>query len=153
MLSLKNIYTTLKNVVIIIIAILCTVGMTTFVSLIRSAMANPPTFTVGTESIINIQNSGTALNLGDDSMSGMKDIGFDFTFYDQTFDQVNISMNGFFTFQSNFSIPRILFTTNVILLFFTLLPYKINHLNIRVLTLIIGIVCFRYYIFVKYYSI
>ena len=106
MLSLKNIYTTLKNAVIIIIAILCTVGMTTFVSLIKSAMANPPTFTVGTESIINIQNSGTALNLGDDSMSGMKDIGFDFTFYDQTFNQVNISMNGFFTFQSNFSIPR-----------------------------------------------
>ena len=106
MLSLKNIYTTLKNVIIIVIAILCTVGMTTFVSLIKSAMANPPTFTVGTESIINIQNSGTALNLGDDSMSGMKDIGFDFTFYDQTFDQVNISMNGFFTFQSNFSIPR-----------------------------------------------
>ena len=68
--------------------------------------ATDPTFTVGTESIINIQNSGTALNLGDDSMSGMKDIGFDFTFYDQTFDQVNISMNGFFTFQSNFNVSR-----------------------------------------------
>ena len=86
----------LKNIVILIIAIIFTVSLT----------AETPTFTVGTESIINIQNSGTALNLGDDSMSGMKNIGFDFTFYDQTFNQVNISMNGFFTFQSNFSIPR-----------------------------------------------
>jgi len=74
--------------------------------LTTSAWATDPTFTVGTESIINIQNSGTALGLGDDSMSGMKDIGFDFTFYDQTFDQVNISMNGFFTFQSNFNVSR-----------------------------------------------
>jgi len=103
---LNNLYDMLKNIVILIIAILFTVGLTTAASLIRYAFAEQPTFTVGTESIINIQNSGTALNLGDDSMSGMKDIGFDFTFYDQTFDQVNISMNGFFTFQSNFSIPR-----------------------------------------------
>ena len=69
-----------------------------------TTLANPPTFTVGTESIIDIRTTGTALNLGDDSMSGMKDIGFDFTFYNQTFDQVNISMNGFFTFQNNFSV-------------------------------------------------
>ena len=107
MFSLKNIYTTLKNVVIIIIAILCTVGMTTFVSLIRSAMANPPTFTIGSDPIIDITGTGQGLSLGDDSMSGMKNIGFDFTFYDQTFSQVNISMNGFFTFQSNFSVPRV----------------------------------------------
>ena len=71
-----------------------------------TTLANPPTFTVGTESIIDIRTTGTALNLGDDNMSGMKDIGFDFTFYDQTFDQVNISMNGFFTFQDNFSVSR-----------------------------------------------
>ena len=103
---LNNLYDILKNIVILIIAILFTVGLTTAASLIRYAFAEQPTFTVGTESIINIQNSGTALNLGDDSMSGMKNIGFDFTFYDQTFNQVNISMNGFFTFQSNFSIPR-----------------------------------------------
>ena len=70
----------------------------TLLFLTTSAWATDPVFTVGTESIINIQSSGTALNLGDDSMSGMKDIGFDFTFYDQTFDQVNISMNGFFYF-------------------------------------------------------
>ena len=78
----------------------------TLLFLTTSAWATDPVFTVGTENIINIQNSGTALNLGDDSMSGMKDIGFDFTFYDQTFDQVNISMNGFFTFQSNFNVSR-----------------------------------------------
>ena len=71
-----------------------------------TTLANSPTFTVGTESIIDIRTTGTALNLGDDSMSGMKDIGFDFTFYNQTFDQVNISMNGFFTFQDNFSVSR-----------------------------------------------
>ena len=58
MLSLKNIYTTLKNVVIIIIAILCTVGMTTFVSLIRSTMASPPTFTIGSDPIIDITGTG-----------------------------------------------------------------------------------------------
>ena len=72
-----------------------------------SAMANPPTFTVGTDPIIDITGTGTGLSLGDDSMSGMKNIGFDFTFYDQTFSQVNISMNGFFTFQDNFSVPRV----------------------------------------------
>ena len=106
MLSLKNIYTTLKNAVIIIIAILCTVGMTTFVSLIKSAMANTPTFTIGSDPIIDITGTGQGLSLGDDNMSGMKNIGFDFTFYNQTFDQVNISMNGFFTFQDNFSVSR-----------------------------------------------
>ena len=106
MLPLKNIYTTLKNVIIIVIAILCTVGMTTFVSLIKSAMANTPTFTIGSDPIIDITGTGQGLSLGDDNMSGMKNIGFDFTFYNQTFDQVNISMNGFFTFQDNFSVSR-----------------------------------------------
>ncbi len=71
-----------------------------------SAMATPPTFTVGTDPIIDITGTGTGLSLGDDQMSGMKNIGFDFTFYDQTFSQVNISMNGFFTFQNNFSVSR-----------------------------------------------
>ena len=70
------------------------------------AYASTPTFTVGTDPLIDITSTGTELSLGDDSMSGMKNIGFDFTFYDQTFSQVNISMNGFFTFQSNFSVPR-----------------------------------------------
>jgi len=71
-----------------------------------SVNASDPTFIVGTDPIIDITNTGTGLSLGDDQMSGMKDIGFDFTFYDQTFDQVNISMNGFFTFQNNFSVSR-----------------------------------------------
>ena len=78
----------------------------TLLFLTTSVWATDPVFTVGTESIINIQNSGTALNLGDDQMSDMKPLGFDFEFYGSTFDEVNISMNGFFTFQSNFSVPR-----------------------------------------------
>ena len=68
--------------------------------------ANTPTFTVGSDPLLNIQSTGTALNLGDDQMSGMKSLGFDFEFYGSTFDDVNISMNGFFTFQNNFSVPR-----------------------------------------------
>ena len=71
-----------------------------------SAMANAPTFTIGTDPIIDITGTGTGLSLGDDNMSGMKPIGFDFEFYGQTFDEVNISMNGFFTFQNNFSVSR-----------------------------------------------
>ena len=67
--------------------------------------ANTPTFTVGSDPLLNIQNTGTALNLNDDQMSDMKPLGFDFEFYGSTFDQVNISMNGFFTFQDNFSVP------------------------------------------------
>ena len=63
-------------------------------------------FTVGTDPIIDITSTGTGLSLGDDNMSGMKPLGFDFDFYGSTFDEVNISMNGFFTFQSNFSVPR-----------------------------------------------
>lgn len=66
--------------------------------------ANTPTFTVGTDPLLNIQNTGTALNLADDQMSGMKPLGFDFEFYGSTFGDVNISMNGFFTFQNNFSV-------------------------------------------------
>jgi len=73
---------------------------------INVAFANPPTFTVGTDPIIDITGTGTGLSLGDDNMSGMKPLGFDFEFYGQTFDEVNISMNGFFTFQSNFSVSR-----------------------------------------------
>ena len=68
--------------------------------------ANTPTFTVGSDPLLNIQSTGTALNLGDDQMSDMKPLGFDFEFYGSTFDEVNISMNGFFTFQNNFSVPR-----------------------------------------------
>ena len=75
--------------------------------LTTSAWATDPVFNIGTDPIIDITGTGTGLSLGDDSMSGLKNIGFDFTFYDQTFNQVNISMNGFFTFQSNFSVPRV----------------------------------------------
>ena len=78
----------------------------TLLFLTTSAWATDPVFNIGTDPIIDITGTGTGLSLGDDSMSGLKNIGFDFTFYDQTFDQVNISMNGFFTFQDNFSVPR-----------------------------------------------
>ena len=54
----------------------------TLLFLTTSAWATDPVFTVGTESIIDIRNTGQALNLGDDSMSGMKNLGFDFTFYE-----------------------------------------------------------------------
>ena len=43
------------------------------------AYASTPTFTVGTDPLIDITSTGTGLSLGDDSMSGMKNIGFDFT--------------------------------------------------------------------------
>ena len=79
----------------------------TLLFLTTSAWATDPVFNIGTDPIIDITGTGTGLSLGDDSMSGLKNIGFDFTFYDQTFNQVNISMNGFFTFQSNFSVPRV----------------------------------------------
>ena len=79
----------------------------TLLFLTTSAWATDPVFTVGSDPIIDITGTGQGLSLGDDQMSGMKNIGFDFTFYDQTFSQVNISMNGFFTFQSNFNVPRV----------------------------------------------
>lgn len=50
---------------------------------------------------------------------------------------------------SNFAIPRLLFSTNIILLTLTLLSYKINFSYIRILTLIIGLLTFSNYIFVK----
>ena len=34
--------------------------------------ANTPTFTVGSDPLLNIQSTGTALNLGDDQMSGTR---------------------------------------------------------------------------------
>ena len=69
-----------------------------------SAQANTPVFTTGTDPILNIQNTGTALNLQDDQMSGMKDLGFSFTHYGNDYTQANISMNGFLTFNPNFSV-------------------------------------------------
>ena len=66
--------------------------------------ANTPTFTVGTDPLLNIQNTGTALNLADDQMSGMKDLGFSFTHYGNDYTQANIAMNGFLTFNPNFSV-------------------------------------------------
>ena len=60
--------------------------------------ANTPTFTVGTDPLLNIQNTGTALNLNDDAVSPMQNLGFDFTYYGNTYSQARVAMNGFVTF-------------------------------------------------------
>ena len=46
------------------------------------------------------QNQGTPLNLGDDQISGPINIGFDFTFYGQNFNNAFISSNGVLGFQN-----------------------------------------------------
>ena len=46
------------------------------------------------------QNQGTPLNLGDDQISGPINIGFNFTFYGQNFNNAFISSNGVLGFQN-----------------------------------------------------
>ena len=69
-----------------------------------SAQANTPVFTTGTDPILNIQNTGTALNLNDDAVSSMQNLGFDFNYYGNTYSQARVAMNGFVTFNSNFNV-------------------------------------------------
>ena len=69
-----------------------------------SAQANTPVFTTGTDPILNIQNTGTALNLNDDAVSSMQNLGFDFTYYGNTYSQAKVAMNGFITFNPNFNV-------------------------------------------------
>ena len=45
-----------------------------------SVQATNPTFSVGSDPIIDITGTGTGLSLGDDQMSGMKNIGYYLTF-------------------------------------------------------------------------
>ena len=66
--------------------------------------ANTPTFTVGTDPLLNIQNTGTALNLADDALSPTQNLGFDFTYYGNTYTQAKVAMNGFITFNPNFNV-------------------------------------------------
>ena len=61
-------------------------------------MANTE-FTVGTDPLIDITQSGTGLSLSDDGLANVP-IGFDFTFGTNTYDNVSIAMNGFLTFSS-----------------------------------------------------
>ena len=49
------------------------------------------------------QNQGTPLNLGDDQVSGPINIGFNFTFYGQNFNNAFISSNGVLGFQGPIS--------------------------------------------------
>jgi hypothetical protein len=69
-----------------------------------SVNASDPTFTVGTDPIIDISQTGTALNLNDDAVSSLQNLGFDFTYYGNTYNQVKVAMNGFVTFNQNFNI-------------------------------------------------
>jgi hypothetical protein len=48
----------------------------------------------------NIQQTGTAANLGDDGTVNGVSIGFDFYYYGNLYDKVNISQNGFISFTS-----------------------------------------------------
>jgi hypothetical protein len=48
----------------------------------------------------NIQQTGTAANLGDDGTLTGVSIGFDFYYYGNLYDKVNISQNGFISFTS-----------------------------------------------------
>jgi len=66
--------------------------------------ANTPTFTVGSDPLLNIQNTGTALNLADDALSPTQNLGFDFTYYGNTYSQAKVAMNGFITFNPNFNV-------------------------------------------------
>ena len=69
-----------------------------------SVQANTPVFTTGTDPILNIQNTGTALNLNDDALSPTQNLGFDFTYYGNTYSQAKVAMNGFITFNPNFNV-------------------------------------------------
>ena len=69
-----------------------------------SVNASDPTFTVGTDPIIDISQTGTALNLNDDAVSSSQNLGFDFTYYGNTYNQVKVAMNGFVTFNQNFNV-------------------------------------------------
>lgn len=64
-----------------------------------STFANPPTFTVGTDPLIDISQTGTGLSLSDDGIKNVA-IGFDFTFGNNTYNNVTVAMNGFLTFNS-----------------------------------------------------
>ena len=57
------------------------------------------TFTVGTDPLIDISQTGTGLSLSDDGIKNVA-IGFDFTFGNNTYDNITVAMNGFLTFSS-----------------------------------------------------
>ena len=59
------------------------------------------------------------------------------------------SFVSFLVILTNIAIPRLLFTTNIILLTFTLFSYKINNFYLKIVTFLVGIITFNNYIFIK----
>ncbi len=52
---------------------------------------------------INISGTATNVSLGDDQVSGVLPLGFDFDFYGNTYNNFYISSNGFITFNTDFN--------------------------------------------------
>ena len=78
---------------------------------------------------VDISSVGTAVFLGDDDNTGLLDLGFDFSFYDNLFSQVAVSSNGWLSFTNTTgfiwtdSLPSVSAPENVIALYaFDLFP-------------------------------
>ena len=50
---------------------------------------------------VDVSGESASMPLGDDQQGAAVDIGFSFTFYGETYDQIRIGSNGFLSFQSN----------------------------------------------------
>ncbi len=68
--------------------------------LTSSECASITDYTVESITYAPVSGTGTSVSLGDDAVSSAIDIGFDFCFYGQSYNQVYISSNGFITFTS-----------------------------------------------------
>ena len=60
----------------------------------------PTTYNVESVPYNPVSGSGTTVSLGDDAVSSAINIGFDYCFYGNTYNQVYISSNGYITFSS-----------------------------------------------------
>ena len=68
---------------------------------VYSTELTPPANPANDLALIDIRSSGTALNLGDDSVSGNIPLGWNFILFGKTFDSVWISNNGVISFSNN----------------------------------------------------
>ncbi|TFB12660.1 T9SS type A sorting domain-containing protein [Candidatus Marinimicrobia bacterium MT.SAG.4] len=72
---------------------------------------------------VDISSLGTSVSLSDDSNTGLLDLGFDFSFYDNLFSQVAVSSNGWLSFTNTAgsiwtdSLPSMFAPENVIALY------------------------------------